>query len=67
WKKGRERGFRTANIALKRHVCAVNGVFAVHVMIAGKKVFGVAIIVSTPRFNGTRALLEVHLFDFSQD
>ena len=67
WKKGRELGFRTANIALKRQVCPVNGVFAVQVMFAGKQVFGVANIGNKPTFNGTRALLEVHLFDFAQD
>ena len=42
WKRGRELGFRTANIALKRQVCPVNGVFAVQATIAGKQIFGVA-------------------------
>jgi riboflavin kinase/FMN adenylyltransferase len=67
WKRGRELGFRTANIALKRQVCPVSGVFAVRAHIAGKQIFGVANIGNKPTFNGTRALLEVHLFDFSQD
>ena len=67
WKRGRELGFRTANIALKRQVCPVNGVFAVQATVAGKQVFGVANIGNKPTFNGTRALLEVHLFDFAQD
>eukprot|EP00493_Phyllostaurus_siculus_P003390 UN03405 len=68
WKRGRELGFRTANIALKRQGCPVNGVFAVKANIAGKTRFmGVANIGNKPTFNGTRALLEVHLFDFAQD
>ncbi|MBB1467178.1 bifunctional riboflavin kinase/FAD synthetase [Pseudoalteromonas sp. SG41-5] len=67
WKRGRELGFRTANIALKRQVCPVNGVFAVQVTLNDKTVFGVANIGNKPTFNGTRALLEVHLFDFAQD
>ncbi|MBQ4833070.1 bifunctional riboflavin kinase/FAD synthetase [Pseudoalteromonas sp. MMG010] len=67
WEKGRELGFRTANIALKRQVCPVNGVFAVRAFIGSQQIFGVANIGNKPTFNGTRALLEVHLFDFSQD
>lgn len=67
WKRGRELGFRTANIALKRQVCPVNGVFAVQVTLNDKTVYGVANIGNKPTFNGTRALLEVHLFDFAQD
>ncbi|WP_404340670.1 bifunctional riboflavin kinase/FAD synthetase [Pseudoalteromonas mariniglutinosa] len=67
WKKGRELGFRTANIALKRQVCPVNGVFAVKARVGDKEIFGVANIGNKPTLNGTRALLEVHLFDFAQD
>ncbi|TMO26761.1 bifunctional riboflavin kinase/FMN adenylyltransferase [Pseudoalteromonas sp. S4492] len=67
WEKGRELGFRTANIALKRQVCPVNGVFAVRATVGEKKLFGVANIGNKPTFNGTRALLEVHLFDFAKD
>ena len=67
WAKGRELGFRTANIALKRQVCPVNGVFAVRAKVGDKELYGVANIGNKPTFNGTRALLEVHLFDFAQD
>ncbi|MGO2010672.1 MAG: bifunctional riboflavin kinase/FAD synthetase [Pseudoalteromonas sp.] len=67
WERGRELGFRTANIALKRQVCPVNGVFAVRATISGQQVYGVANIGNKPTFNGTRALLEVHLFNFAQD
>lgn len=67
WAKGRELGFRTANIALKRQVCPVNGVFAVKATVGNEQLFGVANIGNKPTFNGTRALLEVHLFNFAQD
>eukprot|EP00493_Phyllostaurus_siculus_P007254 UN07328 len=48
WKRGRELGFRTANIALKRQVCPVNGVLTVKANIAGKHVYGVANIGNKP-------------------
>lgn len=67
WKRGRELGFRTANIALKRQVCPVNGVFAVQISLDERTLYGVANIGNKPTFNGTRALLEVHLFDFAQE
>ncbi|CAH9063662.1 Bifunctional riboflavin kinase/FMN adenylyltransferase [Pseudoalteromonas holothuriae] len=67
WKKGRELGFRTANIALKRQVNPVRGVFAVIATVAGKRYEGVANIGNKPTLNGTKALLEVHLFNFNQD
>ncbi len=64
WKKGRELGFPTANIAIKRRVCPVNGVFAVRAWIGDVSFNGVANIGSKPTLNGTRVQLEVHLFDF---
>ncbi|BBN80935.1 riboflavin biosynthesis protein [Pseudoalteromonas sp. A25] len=67
WKKGRELGFRTANIALKRQVNPVKGVFAVMVTLDDKHYAGVANVGNKPTLNGTKALLEVHLFNFNQD
>ncbi|WMN59505.1 bifunctional riboflavin kinase/FAD synthetase [Pseudoalteromonas xiamenensis] len=67
WKKGRELGFRTANVALKREVSPVHGVFAVQVSLNGKQFKGVANVGTKPTLNGTKALLEVHLFDFQQE
>ncbi|MFK5894523.1 MAG: bifunctional riboflavin kinase/FAD synthetase [Pseudomonadota bacterium] len=68
-KKGRTIGFPTANIPLHRDTPAVRGVYAVK--LCKKKqnlVFnGVANIGFRPTVNGTKALLEVHLFDFDQD
>ena len=67
WKKGRELGFRTANIALKRKVIPVQGVFAVKVFLQERTLNGVANVGTKPTLNGTQALLEVHIFDFDED
>ncbi|MBE0386879.1 riboflavin kinase / FMN adenylyltransferase [Pseudoalteromonas luteoviolacea DSM 6061] len=67
WKKGRELGFRTANVALKRQVSPVQGVFAVNAHINNEVFKGVANVGTKPTLNGKRALLEVHLFDFDQN
>ena len=66
-KRGREIGFPTANINLKRHKVPVSGVFAIemHGLESGV-VKGVANIGSRPTVDGQRTLLEVHLFDFDQ-
>ncbi|GLS82553.1 bifunctional riboflavin kinase/FAD synthetase [Paraferrimonas haliotis] len=65
---GRTLGFPTANIALKRKVSPVKGVFAVRVRWQGSDSYdGVANIGFRPTVNGQRCQLEVHLFDFSGD
>ncbi|CCQ09598.1 Riboflavin kinase [Pseudoalteromonas luteoviolacea B = ATCC 29581] len=66
WKKGRELGFRTANVALKRNVSPVQGVFAVQVYWQDRLLQGVANVGTKPTLNGTQALLEVHLLDFNE-
>ena len=96
-KRGRQLGFPTANIGLKRIVVPLNGVYAVKVFsphpnpppcsstregirnsssfprlrtlwgTGGKARMGVANIGTRPTVNGTRTLLEVHLFDFNQE
>lgn len=67
WKKGRELGFPTANIPLKRQVSPLSGVYCVKVTVADKSYYGVANIGIKPTFNGKRTLLEAHLFDFNCD
>jgi riboflavin kinase/FMN adenylyltransferase len=64
---GRTIGFPTANLALKRQVIPVGGVFAVEVICSGKTFPGVANVGVRPTLSGTQARLEVHLFDFSGD
>ncbi|MCW8828747.1 MAG: bifunctional riboflavin kinase/FAD synthetase [Gammaproteobacteria bacterium] len=64
-KLGRTIGFPTANIFLHRKKTPVEGVFAVEMFgIEGEPVPGVANVGTRPTVGGTRALLEVHLFDF---
>ncbi len=67
-KRGRTIGFPTANIFLHRNRTPVQGVFAVEVFgLEPEPVYGVANVGTRPTVDGTRSLLEVHLFDFSDD
>ncbi len=67
-KRGRTIGFPTANIFLHRHAAPVQGVFAVELFgVEGEPVPGVANVGTRPTVDGTRSLLEVHLFDFRGD
>ena len=67
-KRGRTIGFPTANIHLHRKTSPVQGVYAVEMFgIEGEPVKGVANVGNRPTVDGTRSLLEVHLFDFAAD
>ena len=67
-KRGRTIGFPTANIHLHRQNTPVKGVFAVELFgIKGEPVTGVANVGTRPTVDGTRSLLEVHLFDFAEE
>ncbi len=67
-KRGRSIGFPTANVYLHRASSPVAGVFAVEVAgIDDAPVTGVANVGCRPTFDGTRSLLEVHMFDFDAD
>ncbi len=67
-KRGRTIGFPTANIFLHRKKSPVQGVFAVEVFGLNREpVQGVANVGTRPTVDGTRALLEIHLFDFDED
>ena len=67
-KRGRSIGFPTANIHLHRKSVPVSGVYAVTMEgIAGAPVTGIANVGNRPTVDGTRSLLEVHLFDFDAD
>jgi len=66
--RGRQWGFPTANIHLHRKATPVRGVFAVEMFgVEGEPVAGVANVGTRPTVDGTRTLLEVHLFDFADD
>ncbi len=67
-KRGRTIGFPTANIFLHRSATPLQGVFAVEMFgIKGEPLQGVANIGTRPTVDGTRTLLEVHLFDFDAE
>ena len=65
---GRTLGYPTANVNLNRLQSAVMGIFAVR---ASGRDWGpldaVASVGTRPTFEGTRPLLEVHIFDFDKD
>lgn len=64
---GRDLGFPTANVNLKRRRAPVDGIFAVEVDgLGGTPRRGVASVGSRPTVGGGETLLEVHLFDFDE-
>ena len=67
-KVGRSLGYPTANVDIRRRLCAVDGIFAVRVHgLAGGPHDGVASVGTRPTFGIDKPLLEVHLFDFDAD
>lgn len=66
-KLGKTIGFPTANISLHNLTPPIQGVFAVKVLGLGTiSLFGIANIGQRPTINGTKKLLEVHLFNFNK-
>jgi len=67
-KRGRILGFPTANIYLHRKAVPILGVYAVKVYgLQATSLYGVANVGNRPTVNGTRSLLEVHIFDFDRE
>ena len=67
-KRGRQLGFPTANISLKREKSPILGVFAASVEGIGERTLtGVANIGTRPVFYGHQVLLEVHVLDYQGD
>jgi len=66
-KRGRQLGFPTANVLLKRRNSPLSGVFAVMVKTSAGMYKGVANIGARPTVAGIRQQLEVHIFDFNDD
>jgi riboflavin kinase/FMN adenylyltransferase len=67
-KVGRTLGFPTANVDLRRRQSAVMGIFAVRVQgLPDGPRDAVASVGTRPTFDGSKPLLEVHLFDFDRD
>lgn len=66
--RGRQWGFPTANIFLHRALTPVKGVYTVYMHgVADKPIPGIANVGVRPTVDGTRTLLEVHLFNFNQE
>lgn len=70
-RRGRRIGFPTANLRLEEYLNPARGVYAVRATIAdgpgAGRHEGVANFGRRPTFGGDGLLLEVHLFDFSED
>lgn len=70
-KRGRQLGFPTANIRVKHNPLPMTGVFCVEVRrqdgAPHEVLRGVANLGLRPTVEGTRPLLEIHLFDFAGD
>ncbi len=65
---GRKLGFPTANINPDRRQVAMMGIFAARVMgLDNEPLDGVASLGTRPTVDGTKPLLEVHIFDFDED
>jgi riboflavin kinase / FMN adenylyltransferase len=64
--RGRQWGIPTANLGLNRMALPLSGVFVVTVKLQNKTVQGVANIGKRPTVDGTKNILEVHLFDFNE-
>ena len=65
-KLGRTIGFPTANLMLNRLVVPIHGVYAVRVETKTGVFQGIANVGNRPTINGTKPLLEVHIFDFNR-
>lgn len=65
-KNGRNIGFPTINIPIKRKISPVHGIFAVTVELQEKLYQGVCSIGNRPIVGGSKTLLEVFLFDFDE-
>jgi riboflavin kinase/FMN adenylyltransferase len=64
--RGRQWGIPTANLALHRYSLPLGGVFVVQVRVLSQLVYGVANVGCRPTLDGSKNILEVHLFDFEQ-
>jgi riboflavin kinase / FMN adenylyltransferase len=66
-KRGRELGYPTANLRLDSACGLAHGIYAVRVGIGERRYDGVASFGRRPMFDQGTVLLEVFLFDFSDD
>ncbi len=66
--KGRVIGFPTANIDYKNYYLPLNGVYAVYVIVNGKRYLGMCNIGHNPTFNfAANKRMEINIFDFNEN
>ena len=66
-KKARDINFPTANIAPGKHILPKKGVYAVDVIFNNKTYLGISNFGLRPTVDGSKLLLETHLFNFDQE
>lgn len=68
FKRGRQMGFPTANLPLRRSHPPLAGIFAARVSgLAAAALPAIAYVGTRPIVGGTRWVLEVHVFDYDED
>ena len=66
-KKARDINFPTANISPGNHILPKKGVYAVDVIFNNKTYLGISNFGLRPTVDGTKLLLETHLFNFDKE
>ena len=66
-KKARKINFPTANIIPGKHILPRKGVYCVEVCIDNKKYLGVSNFGKRPTVDGSKVLLETHIFNFNKE
>ena len=63
---GRTIGVPTANLWIPKQRLPIAGVYAVHCFLAGKQLNGIANMGIRPTVDGTKPVLEIHIFNFNE-
>ena len=63
--KGGKNGFPTENLEPGHHILPLKGVYCVYALIDSKQHKGIANFGARPTVDGTKLLLETHIFDFN--
>ena len=66
-KKAIEINFPTGNMIPNQHILPKRGVYCVEVLLEGKKYKGVSNFGLRPTVDGSKLLLETHMFNFSEE
>ena len=66
-KKARKINFPTANMQPDNHILPKKGVYCVEVVHSRKKYFGISNFGVRPTVDGSKLLLETHIFNFNED